>query len=74
MMFSACCEVCVCACMCVVVFCVFVLIMVSLSFPSLYRIYEMELRLNTPLKFRHPCYEALTWFAARNYLKEIKGI
>ena len=33
----------------------------------------MELRLNTPLKFRHPCYEALTWFAAKNYLQEIKG-
>ena len=33
----------------------------------------MERRLNTPLKFRHPCYEALTWFAARNYLQEVRG-
>jgi len=33
----------------------------------------MERRLKTPLKFRHPCYEALTWFAARNYLEEVKG-
>ena len=40
---------------------------------SVCRIYEMELRLDTPLKFRHPCYEALTWFAAVDYLKELKG-
>ena len=37
------------------------------------RVYEMELRLDTPVKFLHPCYEALTWFAAQNLLKEIKG-
>ena len=34
----------------------------------------MELRLETPVKFQHPCYEVLTWFAARNLLKEIKGV
>ena len=34
----------------------------------------MELRLETPVKFQHPCYEVLTWFAARNFLKEIKGV
>ena len=34
----------------------------------------MELRLETPLKFQHPCYEVLTWFAAQNLLKEIKGV
>ena len=33
----------------------------------------MEARLDTPLKFRHPCYEALVWFAARDYLQEITG-
>ena len=33
----------------------------------------MELRLDTPVKFRHPCYEALTWFAAKDYLKELKS-
>ena len=38
------------------------------------RVYEMELRLETPLKFQHPCYEVLTWFAAQNLLKEIKGV
>ena len=37
------------------------------------RIYDIELRLNTPLKFRHPCYEALMWFAAENYLTEVQG-
>ncbi len=39
----------------------------------MYRIYETEFRLDTPLKFRHPCYEALTWFAAKNILSELKG-
>ena len=34
----------------------------------------MELRLETPVKFQHPCYEVLTWFAANNLLKEIKGM
>ena len=33
----------------------------------------MELRLDTPVKFRHPCYEALTWFAAKNYIQELKN-
>ena len=33
----------------------------------------MELRLETPAKFQHPCYEVLTWLAAHNLLKEIKG-
>lgn len=33
----------------------------------------MELRLDTPVKFRHPCYEALTWFAAKDYLNELKS-
>ena len=37
------------------------------------RIYEMELRLDTPIKFRHPCYEALTWFAAKDYITELKS-
>ena len=41
---------------------------------TLCRIYEMEFRLDTPMKFRHPCYEALTWFAAKNILSELKGI
>ena len=44
------------------------------KFPLLFpRIYEMELRLDTPIKFRHPCYEALTWFAAKDYIKELKS-
>ena len=38
-----------------------------------FRIYEMELRLDTPIKFRHPFYEALTWFAAKDYIKELKS-
>ena len=33
----------------------------------------MELRLETPIKFRHPCYEALTWFAAKDYIKELNS-
>ncbi len=33
----------------------------------------MELRLETPLKFRHPFYESLMWFAARNFIGELKG-
>ena len=33
----------------------------------------MELRLDTPVKFRHPSYEALTWFAAKDYLNELKS-
>lgn len=37
------------------------------------RIYEMELRLDTPIKFRHPCYEALTWFAAKDYINELNS-
>lgn len=45
----------------------------TLSSLSLFRIHEMERRLDTPLKFLHPCYEALTWFAARNLLRELKG-
>ena len=34
----------------------------------------MEQRLETPAKFQHPYYEVLTWFAAQNLLKEIKGV
>jgi len=50
----------------------------SLPFSSLpsslsSRINEMEHRLDTPLRFLHPCYEALNWFAARDLLKELKG-
>ena len=33
----------------------------------------MELRLDTPIKFCHPCYEALTWFAAKDYITELKS-
>ena len=33
----------------------------------------MELRLDTPIKFRHPFYEALTWFAAKDYINELKS-
>ena len=33
----------------------------------------MELRLDTPIKFCHPCYEALTWFAAKDYIMELKS-
>ena len=33
-----------------------------------YRIYEIEERLGMPINFRHPCYEAFTWFAAKDYV------
>ena len=29
--------------------------------------------MDTPIKFRHPCYEALTWFAAKDYITELKS-
>ena len=64
--------VCVCVCVCV---CVYVCVCVCVLCVCVWcRVYEMELRLETPVKFQHPCYEVLTWFAARNLLKEIKGV
>lgn len=36
------------------------------------RIHEIELRLGTPVKFQHPHYETLTWFAARDLLAELR--
>ena len=46
---------------------------INLSVSLFGRIYEMELRLQTPVKFRHPSYEALTWYASRDMLNELKG-
>lgn len=37
------------------------------------RIYDMEIRLQTPLKFRHPNYETLSWYAARDFLRELRA-
>lgn len=39
----------------------------------LFRVYEMELRLQTPFKFLHPSYEALSWYALRKLHKELNG-
>lgn len=35
------------------------------------RIYDMEIRLQTPEKFLHPSYETLCWYAAKNYHNEL---
>lgn len=37
------------------------------------QVYELELRLDTPLKFLHPSYECLTWYAAQGLLDELQG-
>ena len=42
--------------------------------PSLHRVHDMEMRLETPRRFLHPSYKALTWFAARDFLSELKGM
>ncbi|XP_065909719.1 lysine-specific demethylase 7B-like [Dysidea avara] len=37
------------------------------------KVYELELRLDTPTKFLHPSYECLTWYAAQGLLDELQG-
>jgi hypothetical protein len=38
------------------------------------RIYEMELRLNTPENFRFPEFEILQYYAARYYSRKLKRL
>lgn len=44
----------------------------SYSIPLQLKVYEMEIRLKTPEKYRFPAFETLQWYAAKHYTQLLK--